>query len=168
MSAASLALSVLLGAVQVQPDGDTIRGSLTVAASPAQVRAALADGAALAATSPEVRGATARPAGACEALHLEVSGLFSPFDVHTLRCPTATGWTETLVESSVFSAWETSWTVTPTADGGARVDYAVRTVLDLPVPASLVRDRTARSVRICLDRVAARLAVTADAVAMAR
>jgi hypothetical protein len=28
-----------------------------------------------------------------------------------------------------------------------------------------VRDRTARSVRICLDRVEARLAATADAVA---
>jgi hypothetical protein len=165
MTAATVALSVLLGTTTVHADGDTIRGSLIVASSASRVRAALADGAALAATSPEVRAATARPQGACEALRLEVSGLFSPFEVHTLRCPTANGWTETLIESSMFSAWETSWTVTPTADGGARIDYAVRTALDLPVPASLVRDRTARSVRICLDRVEARLAATADAVA---
>jgi hypothetical protein len=144
------------GTVTIDDDG-FVRGQLALDVAPAEVRKALLDGEALAETSPDVRDAVATPAGPCQRMALEVKGLFSPFEVQTERCETADGWVERLVDSDVFTAWESTWTVSATPEGGTLLHYAVRTELDLPVPASMVRQRTARSVHRTLDHVAASL-----------
>lgn len=149
--------------VQVLADG-AVQGRMTLEADADAVLSLLDDSAALAATSPDVRAAQATRAGACDAVELTVKGLFSPFEVHTRRCRTATGWEETLVRSEVFSAWEAAWDVRDRPGGGSEVTYRVRTELDLPVPAGIVRSRTARSVALSMAAVER---AAADAVAVA-
>jgi hypothetical protein len=161
--------SLAAAAPEVRVDDDGfVRATVVLDASPSEVRALLADGAAMAETSPEVLDARATTAGTCERLDLDVRGLFTPFSVTTLRCPTADGWTERLLDARVFTAWDARWTLAPLADGRTRVDAAIRTEVALPVPASLVQARTAASLRRSLDRLVARLADRAVPVAAAR
>lgn len=149
-----------LASAQAEPevaihDDGFVRGTLVVDASPDTVRRVLGDSVLLALASPEVRRASATPDGACDRVDLEVKGLFTPFAVQTLRCPTDDGWTETLTDAAMFSAWDSIWTVSTSPSGDTVVTCAVRTAIDLPVPTSLVQRRTARSVAASLEQVRA-------------
>lgn len=135
-----------------------VTGRLVLDAPLARVRAVLADSASVAAHSPDVLGATAALDGACDRVDLRVRGLFAPFTVTTARCQRADGWSERLVESSVFSVWQGDWTLTEVS-GGTEVVYTIRTELDLPVPRSLVEHRTVRA----LEHNLAALADAVDA-----
>ena len=143
--------------VMAEPSGE-VRGAVHLAASPEAVRARLADSAELARASEDVVSAVAEPVADCDRLVLKVRGLFSPFHVETERCPTPDGWSENLVASSMFTEWRSDWVVMPLADGTTRVEYVVYTELDAPVPMGMVRQRTVRSVRRCLERLQASLA----------
>lgn len=131
----------------------SVEASLWLAADPSEVRRLLADAPRVAEMTPDVVSATAIGLGACEQVSLAVRGLFRPFSVVTERCPTADGWSETLIEGGVFTAWDSAWTVTPD-DGGTRVTYQFRADLSFPVPPGLLQQRAARSLRYNLLAVA--------------
>ncbi len=81
--------------------------------------------------------------GKCERVQLRTKGLFSPFEVVTKRCPTATGWLETLVTSSDFLEYRNEWTLASSGDG-VLVTFKTRTSVNVAVPESLILSQTKR------------------------
>ena len=70
-------------------------------------------------------------------------GLLSPFQLETRRCPTSTGWRETLVRSSDFKEYWNEWTLKE--DGtGTLVTFTTRTLPDVAVPESIILSQTRR------------------------
>lgn len=139
-----------------QTDDGWVHGRMVVPHDPEQVRRALANGAHIAAMAPDILRARALPDGACEDIHLEARGIFSPFAIQTRRCPTAGGFREDLVTSTVFTAWSAAWQVQPHGEG-TQVVYAIHTAIRLPVPEAMLRRRTAASVTSNLRAIAAEL-----------
>ncbi|MBA3545709.1 MAG: hypothetical protein H0T76_04430 [Nannocystis sp.] len=114
-----------------------------VAASPALVREQLAGAEKAHRLAPTTISVKATPDGACEKLQLSTRGLLSPFHLETRRCPTSTGWRETLVRSSDFKEYWNEWTVK--ADGtGTLVTFTTRTLPDVAVPESIIFSQTRR------------------------
>jgi len=114
-----------------------------VAASPAAVRELLSDAARTHRLAPTTVSVKATADGACEKLQLSTRGLLSPFQLETRRCPTSTGWRETLVRSTDFKEYWNEWTVKE--DGtGALVTFTTRTLPDVAVPESLILSQTRR------------------------
>jgi len=112
-----------------------------VAASPAAVREQLGDAERAHRLAPTTVSVKATPDGACEKLQLSTRGLFSPFHLETRRCPTSTGWRETLVRSSDFKEYWNEWTIK--ADGaGTLVTFTTRTLPDVAVPESIILSQT--------------------------
>lgn len=145
--------------IDVHTDDDGVtHGTVLADVSEEALRAHLTDGAALAVTSPDVRRATATPDGACEQLDLDVLGLLQTMDVTTRRCPTAQGWREDLVASRAFTRWTSTWTVSTTDDGRARLAFTVQTRLSFPVPQGILTARTRHAVRVSLGALADALA----------
>lgn len=124
-------------AVHVDPDG-TVVAVVTVSATVDAVRAALSDGERVARMSPDLYAVSATSDGRCEVMTKEVRGLLRPFHLRTRRCPTASGFTEVLVDSEDFRSYASSFDVAP-SDGGAVVTMRTRTELAALVPASLVQ-----------------------------
>lgn len=141
--------------VRVEPDG-TVVATVVVAAQPTAVRALLADGVDATRLSPDVYGVQATPAGDCQVLDKETRGVFRPFHLRTRRCPTAAGWTETLVGSDDFTAFRSSVEVAPAGDA-TRVTYRVRTSLAIPVPQAALNRSVSDSARVLLDNLVRRL-----------
>jgi hypothetical protein len=77
--------------------------------------------------------------GPCMRVHRRTRGLLRPFELFTRRCPTAAGFREELVSSSDFGAYASEWVVTSDPAGGTRIEYRVRTELEVAVPESAVR-----------------------------
>ena len=112
-----------------------------VAANPAAVREQLAGAERAHRLAPTTFSVKATPDGACEKLHLSVRGLFSPFQLETRRCPTSTGWRETLIHSSDFKEYWNEWTIKADGDG-TLVTFTTRTVPDVAVPLSIIQSQT--------------------------
>ena len=123
--------------VLVQSDG-TVVASAVVAASADAIHAVVDDLEAVRRLSPEVLSVTdlGPTSDRCHHVRRETKGLFRPLHFLALRCRTATGWHEELVESEDFADYTTDWSITP-VEGGTRVEYRVHTSVRL-VPASLV------------------------------
>lgn len=83
----------------------------------------------------------ASPDGKCEKVKLQTRGLITPFVLETRRCPTATGWRETLVTSDNFTEYWNEWTVKDLGDG-ALVTFKTRTLPNVAVPESLILSQT--------------------------
>ena len=83
----------------------------------------------------------ASPDGKCEKVKLQTRGLITPFVLETRRCPTATGWRETLVTSDNFVEYWNEWTVKDLGDG-ALVTFKTRTLPNVAVPESLILSQT--------------------------
>lgn len=144
---------------RVTDEGEVI-ALAKIPASAAAVREVLANAERshmLASTTIEV---AATPEGACSRVKLKVRGVLSPFHLETRRCPTATGFQETLVASSDFLAYYNEWTIQETGDG-VLVSFRSRSLPDVAVPESLILSQT----RKVLAKVLARLA---DEVIVAR
>jgi hypothetical protein len=62
------------------------------------------------------------------------------------RCPTKTGWVEHLVESEEFTDYYQEWVITPVSNG-IHLMFLLRTEIDIPVPASIMRAALKRSVK---------------------
>jgi carbon monoxide dehydrogenase subunit G len=124
-------------AVTVWPDG-TVAATVVVDAPEAQVRAALADSAACARLSPDVLSVHVAKQGRCDEISRETRGMFRPFHMLVRRCPTPTGWSESLVQSDDFSSFSSDWSVAPSAEG-TTVTYSVKTELAMPVPEAMLR-----------------------------
>lgn len=127
---------------RVTPEGLVI-AQVHVAASPAAVREVLAGAERSHRLAPTTLSVKATPDGACEKLTLSTRGLLSPFHLETRRCPTSTGWRETLVRSSDFKEYWNEWTIK--ADGaGSLVTFTTRTLPDVAVPESIILSQTRR------------------------
>jgi len=131
-----------------------IDASVWVDAAPRDVLAALSDGALLASLAPDVIDAQAQADGACVGLSVTSRGLLSPVTLRTRRCPTASGWQETLVTSGVFERFDTAWTVSPEGTG-SRVDYRVAVEVPAWVPMSVLHSRLTASVTATMRAVSA-------------
>ena len=81
--------------------------------------------------------------GKCEKVKLQTRGLITPFSLETRRCPTATGWRETLVTSDNFVEYWNEWTVKDLGDGSL-VTFKTRTLPNVAVPESLILSQTRR------------------------
>lgn len=127
---------------RVTADGLVI-AQVRVAASPAAVRVQLADAERAHRLAPTTVSVKATADGACEKLQLATRGLLSPFQLETRRCPTSTGWRETLVRSSDFKEYWNEWTLKE--DGtGTLVTFTTRTLPDVAVPESIILSQTRR------------------------
>lgn len=127
---------------RVTAEGQVI-AQVKVAAKPAAVREILASAEqahGLASTTVSVK---ATRDGACEKVALQTRGLLSPFSLETRRCPTSTGWKETMVASQDFVEYWNEWVVQE-QDGGALISFKTRTLPNVSVPESLILSQTRR------------------------
>ncbi|MFH1467642.1 MAG: SRPBCC family protein [Pseudomonadota bacterium] len=158
--AASLFAAALLGAeptLSITETGDTVIGTLTLHATPVQVRGVLSNPLATAHLSPDTVSAEFTASGACYELSVRVRGLLNPMAMRSRRCPTADGWVEDLVASEDFKRYHQTWSVIPLDGGGTRVEYRTTIELVLPAPRVLLVESTKRSVDASLKRLAERL-----------
>ena len=140
-----------------QADG-SILATTAIAASPAAVRAALADPVACGALSPDILSVTVTQAGPCTMLDVVSRGAWDPLRWRALRCPTADGWRDDLVSSDDLQSMHSEWRVLAAADGTTTVEYRTNTQVSLPgVPDSLIRQGMMRSARDTLVRLVDRV-----------
>lgn len=141
---------------EVRDDG-TVVVKINVEATPTEVKALLADteGAAMD-ISADLLSVTATQRGACEEVRRETRGVFRPFEMKVLKCPTPNGFVESLVASDDFSAYQSTWSVQPGVTG-SDVTYSVRTELNAPVPGAMVRKGVLDGARNAIVNLARKL-----------
>lgn len=142
--------------VRVEPDG-TVVATVTLAAPEERVRAVLADGVGTSRLSPELLSVSTTKEGACEVMSKKTRGMLSPFHLRTRRCPTASGWSEILVESDDFRSFASTFELAP-APGGTLVTYRVRTELAMPVPGGMLQRALADASSTVLANLSAKVA----------
>ncbi len=128
--------------IHVTPKGEVI-AEVKVAARAAAVREVLGGAERAHALAPTTVSAKATRDGKCEKVQLQTRGLLSPFVLETRRCPTATGWRETLVASDNFVEYWNEWSVKDLADGSL-VTFKTRTLPDVAVPEAIILSETRR------------------------
>jgi hypothetical protein len=141
--------------VDVDANGH-ITGQVTVAISADRVHQELHDVQRSDSLSAEVLRTTTVPVGPCLDVTRAVKGLWSPLTYTARRCPTESGWAETLVRSDDFSTYESEWRVVQ-VEGGTQIEYRVQTTPNMMVPTSVVRSRTKASVKTMLQQLVQRL-----------
>jgi len=94
--------------------------------------------------------------GDCERLTYKTPGLITSLTYTAMRCPTASGWEETLVESDSFTDNRSSWTLRP-VEGGTEIDYRVRVRLNIPVGQSMIDAQIAQSLKRAIERLEERV-----------
>jgi hypothetical protein len=128
---------------RITAKGEVI-AEMKVAAKPAAVRLQLAGAEKAHNLAPTTISSKATTDGKCEKVQLQTRGLFSPFVLETRRCPTATGWKETLVASTNFVEYWNEWSVKELPDGGSLITFKTRTLPDVAVPESIILSQTRR------------------------
>lgn len=140
--------------VSVDDQGRVV-ARIAVAASADEVKAVLADPkGTLAALSPETLSVQTTTEGRCEMVDRKTRGVWRPFAFRAKRCPTAHGWTETLVASDDFTAYAAEWEVEDSDDGTTEVVYTIQTEINAPVPRALVRTNLKTAAGDMLKRLA--------------
>ena len=94
--------------------------------------------------------------GLCQEIDRSTRGLFRPFRIRSLRCPTAQGWHETLIASGDFSAYSTEWSLNETEEG-TEVMYRVHTELFI-FPRPVVTHTVVQSAKEQLLKLARKVA----------
>lgn len=128
---------------RITAKGEVI-AEMKVAATPAAVRAQLAGAEKAHNLAPTTISSKATADGKCEKVALQTRGFISPFVLETRRCPTATGWKETLVASDNFVEYWNEWTVKELPEGGSLIVFKTRTLPNVAVPESLILSQTRR------------------------
>lgn len=128
---------------RITAKGEVI-AEMKVAAKPAAVREQLAGAERAHNLAPTTLFSKATSDGKCEKVQLQTRGFISPFVLETRRCPTATGWKETLTASDNFLEYWNEWTVKELPGGGALVTFKTRTLPNVAVPESLILSQTRR------------------------
>jgi hypothetical protein len=147
-----LALSVPASAEPV-----TVEVSREVSAPMEVVRGRIADPE-LARASPYVRAVEVAPAaGGCAEVVVWTGGPVGALSYRALRCVTADGVRERLLQSEDFAAHEASWHIAPTK-AGTRVTLRLTTEPRVPVPPWILRWAVTSSGEALLDVVAAEFA----------
>ena len=129
--------------------------TITLAAAPAAVRQVLSSAERSHALAPSTVSAKATAEGKCERVKLKTRGLFAPFEIETRRCPTASGWRETLIASTNFVEYWNEWVIEDAAGGGARVTFRTRTVPNVAVPEAIIHAETRRVLAKLLHNLSA-------------
>jgi carbon monoxide dehydrogenase subunit G len=128
----------------------------TVPGAPDKVRAWLADHERSVRLSPDVVSAeVVGQDGACALLDVTTRGVVDTFSYRIKRCPTASGYREEVVSSSMFASNTASWQVVPTAEGSQvtfSLDVKLKTQM---VPEWLLTRSMQSSVDSIVDRVRA-------------
>lgn len=138
---------------------NTVKSEVVIAAPVDAVKQGLADPVAAAGLSANVISARVISRGTCDVVAMTVKGMTGPMEYTVKRCPTATGWTEILVESDDFDAHRAEWKVTP-VEGGSLVTLTVATEPDVPVPQrvinAVVESQVVQTLKNLVRRVAGR------------
>ncbi len=163
----TLVMSVVLGASVASyaaepsytflPDG-TLEARLTIDAPVGDLRAVLANTATRQDLSKDIFSIAERePNGRCNKLETKTRGMWRPLRVLSVFCSTDRGFKETMdTGSEDFTEYFVEWDFTP--DGNqTHVVYRSRTVPNLPVPASLLREKQKGGVQGMFDRLVDRL-----------
>jgi ribosome-associated toxin RatA of RatAB toxin-antitoxin module len=82
--------------------------------------------------------------GDCEKVKLAVRGLIAPFQLETRRCPTATGYLETMISSNDFLEYRNEWEFKDLGAEGTLITFKTRTLPNVQVPESLILMETKR------------------------
>lgn len=147
------ALSAFASPPEVEMDSaGVVFGRILVPATEADVREVVGDPVALGRLSPDIVSVTPEPSGSCVDVVTETKGLFRTLFMRSRRCPTIDGWEDRLVQSDDFQAYETQWSLRE-VEGGTEVTVRVHSVVDLPVPTSVVQSRQKKSVGEVLENL---------------
>lgn len=139
-----IALALLASARAAEPtppvtdSADRVTTAVVVPAAPDAVRAVLADPTAACRLSADVLSARVVGAdGPCALIAVTTRGLTSPLSYTTRRCPSADGYTETLVQTDDFDQQDARWRLRA-VPGGTEVTLQVRSQPRLPVPQRII------------------------------
>ena len=139
----------------IQSDGSvTVR--VVLPASESAVRAELDTAAEANALHGDATLVSQERQGDCERSTFKTRGLISSISYVALRCPTATGWKQTLVSSDTFEANEVEWSLR-SVDGGTELRYRIQVRLDLPVGQGMVNAQISDSMARAMERLESRL-----------
>ena len=141
----------------VQSDG-SVTMRVVLPASEDAVRAQLDTAAEASALHGDATLVSQERQGACEKSTFKTRGLLTSISYVALRCPTASGWKQTLVSSDTFEANEAEWALRA-VDGGTELRYRIQVKLDLPVGQGMVNAQIAESMTRAVDRLESRLVV---------
>jgi hypothetical protein len=135
--------------VQSEEPG-TIITRLLVPAPVGQVQAVLDDPHLFAAFTPDVQELVVQARGRCKLLTFRSRGFIEPFRYSTQRCPSASGWRETLLESDSFTRYDADIALEPSAEG-THIIYKLSVGLDIPVPDIVISKNVKRSARLTMQ-----------------
>jgi len=134
--------------VSVGKDG-TIDGTVVVGAPPDVVQSYLADVRSLRTHSKDVVSVDIVRDGECQLVTTLAKSLVELTYV-ARRCPTATGYVETLLDSEMMNDYYAEWFVTPVSSG-IEIRFRMRTDLNLPVPGRIIRSTIKSNVTRSLE-----------------
>ncbi|MBN1337618.1 MAG: SRPBCC family protein [Deltaproteobacteria bacterium] len=137
--------------------GDGYQATAIVAAAPEVVRATLADAGDLSLRTSDVLSVEVVPRDACVEVRARTRGLTRPLTYRALRCPTDTGYRESLLETGDFKRYESEWRI-DAVEGGSRVSFRVVVDPDVPAPRALVLQNVKRSTLAAVTALQERLA----------
>ncbi len=160
----SLSLLLILGTAHagtelsgpvVSSDGFVML-EMTVPIPPGKAREKLADAATLMPLDPRVKTVNITTDEPCEQIAIE--GSFKSVAVQTAlrRCPSESGFEETLISSSLYSAYTATWQVEP-VESGALVRYRVKVEIEGLAPI-IINYETGASAAKMMRRVGKTLA----------
>ncbi len=135
--------------IQTEEPG-TIVTRLLVPATEAEVRAVLDDPYAFASFTPDVQELDVQTRGRCKLLRFRSRGFIDSFQYSTQRCPSATGWVETLLESDDFTRYDADIALEPVV-GGTAITYKLSVGIDIPVPDVVISKNVKRSARLTMQ-----------------
>jgi hypothetical protein len=127
---------------KVNAKGEIV-AQLKIAAKPAKVRELLGSAERSHSLAPTTVAAKATPDGNCERVKLKTRGILQPLEIETRRCPTASGFKETMVASKDFLEYYNEWTVQESGDGSLVV-FTSRTVPNVAIPEAILQSETRR------------------------
>lgn len=124
---------------------DAVSQDVVVNMDAEQVRALLANTSLAMSMSQDVISHRIEDAAPCQLVHITTRGLTSPLNYTVRRCPTASGFKETLVHGDdMIEAMEVEWRTTPT-EGGTKVRLSVLTRISR-VPQVFINQQVRQSV----------------------
>jgi carbon monoxide dehydrogenase subunit G len=135
--------------VQTEEPG-TIVTRLLVPAPVHEVQAILDDPYTFVAFTPDVQSMDVQTRGRCKLLRFQSRGLFESLHYSTQRCPSASGWRETLLESDSFTRYDADIALLPEGDG-TQIVYRLSVGIDLPVPDVVISKNVKRSARLTMQ-----------------
>lgn len=136
--------------INVVADG-TVEGTVVVGASLERVRQYIADTESIRRLSKDVETVTITRDGGCEIVTTFAKSVIDVTYV-ARRCPTETGWIETLMQSKQFADYYCEW-FTKSVAGGTWIKLRMRTAMDLPIPARIVRGTLKRNFKTMFSQI---------------